>query len=66
MKNLIQFLSDKKLLLGIGIGIILTIIMMSGINLQGKISKGQIEEKASGYGMRYPEDLKVINGDVKK
>ncbi|WP_279373749.1 hypothetical protein [Clostridium arbusti] len=35
----------------------------SAINL----SKGEIETKASSYGMRYPEDMKVINSkDVKK
>jgi hypothetical protein len=39
---------------------------MSGVKLQASSSRSQIEQKASGYGMRYPEDFKVINKDVKK
>jgi hypothetical protein len=39
---------------------------MSGVKFQASLSKSKIEEKASGYGMRYPEDFKVINKDVKK
>ena len=31
------------------------------------LSRGEIEAKASSYGMRYPQDMKVINDkDVKK
>lgn len=59
-------MSDKKLLIGIGIGIILATFIMSGVKFQASLSKSQIEQKASGLGMRYPEDFKVINKDVKK
>jgi len=39
---------------------------MSGVKLQTSLSRSQIEEKASSLGMKYPEDFKVINKDVKK
>jgi len=39
---------------------------MSGVKLQANLSRSQIEQKASSLGMRYPEDFKVINKDVKK
>jgi len=63
---LVEFLSDRKILIGIGIGMVTATIIMTGVQINVKLSRSQIEEKASGYGMRYPEDFKVINKDVNK
>ncbi|MHC1682514.1 MAG: hypothetical protein AB6733_06150 [Clostridiaceae bacterium] len=54
-------MSDRKILLGIGIGMILSTILLFTYNATSTLSKGQIEEKARGLGMNYPEDYKVIN-----
>ncbi|WP_242958345.1 hypothetical protein [Clostridium cavendishii] len=61
-----NFLCDKKLLIGIGIGILIGTFSMIGYSFNNSISRGKIEEKARGYGMNYPEEFKVINKDVKK
>jgi hypothetical protein len=53
-------LFDRKVLLGIGIGIVFTTIAMYSINSGHTMSKGEIEAKASHYGMKYPDDMKVI------
>jgi hypothetical protein len=63
----LNFLSDKKLLIGIGIGIIIGTFSMIGISFNASMSKDKIEEKARGYGMHYPDECKVIfDKDVKK
>lgn len=51
---------DRKVLLGIGIGMIFTTIVMYSINSGRTMSRGEIESKASHYGMKYPDDMKVI------
>jgi hypothetical protein len=61
-----DFFSDRKLLLGIGIGIVIGIFSMLGVKYSPSMTQAQIEEKARGLGMTYPEDMKVINKDVKK
>lgn len=58
---LIDFLSDRKLLIGIGIGIIMATFIMIGTKVNYQMSKAQIEDKARGMGMIYPEEVKVIN-----
>ncbi|WP_123053514.1 hypothetical protein [Clostridium sp. JN-1] len=58
---LIDFLSDRKLLIGIGIGIIMATFIMIGTKVNYQMSKTQIEDKARGMGMIYPEEVKVIN-----
>jgi len=45
---------------------VIATIVMTAVQVNVKLSRSQIEEKASGYGMRYPEDFKVINKDVNK
>jgi hypothetical protein len=56
-------LSDGKILLGIGIGIILATSVMLQAKIQYQMSKTQIEQKARSLGMQYPEEMKVINKD---
>jgi hypothetical protein len=46
---------------------ILSSILLSGANINYETSKGKIEIKARGYGMRYPDEMPIINDkDVKK
>lgn len=56
-------MSDRKILLGIGIGIILATSVMLQAKIQYQMSKTQIEQKARSLGMQYPEEMKVINKD---
>jgi hypothetical protein len=53
------FLTDKKILLGIGIGIIISTIIMLTNQTIYTMSKSSIESQAYSYGMRYPADMKV-------
>lgn len=39
---------------------------MTGVKISASYSKAEIEKKARGYGMEYPENYKVINKDVGK
>jgi protein subunit release factor A len=48
-------------LIGIGIGIIISTGIMTGVKLEYQMSKSQIEEKARAMGMIYPDEAKVIN-----
>ncbi|WP_264174096.1 hypothetical protein [Clostridium estertheticum] len=41
-------------------------ILLFGSKMNYEMSKGQIEIKASGYGMRYPDDMPITIKDVKK
>lgn len=63
MTGIMDFLSDRKILLGIGIGIILATSVMLQVKIQYQMSKNQIEQKARSLGMQYPEEMKVINND---
>ena len=47
--------------MGIGIGLILASILLTGTKLNYEMSKGKIEIKARGYGMRYPDEMPIIN-----
>jgi hypothetical protein len=49
------------LLLGIGIGILIGTFFMLGSKVNYTLSKSQIEEKAAALGMKYPDEIKVIN-----
>lgn len=51
---------DKKILLGIGIGLILGVIFMFGYKYTASLSDSQIEEKARGLGMIYENERKSI------
>lgn len=46
--------------MGIGIGMIITVILMLGVNYSGEISDANIEEKARGLGMHYNDECKVL------
>lgn len=70
-----DFLSDRKVLLGIGIGIIIGTTIMINAKIRVNLSQYQIEMKAREYGMEYKDEHKVIesksnkntnNEDVKK
>ena len=51
---------DKKILFGIGIGLILGVIFMFGYKYTANLSDSQIEEKARGLGMIYENESKSI------
>lgn len=64
---MIYFFSDRKILIGIGIGILIATFVMSGVKIKYEMSKSQIEDKARSMGMEYPDEIKVINsGGVNK
>ncbi|WP_333860429.1 hypothetical protein [Clostridium sp.] len=48
-------------MIGIGIGILIATFVMSGVKIQYEMSKSQIEDKARSMGMKYPDEVKVIN-----
>ncbi|MFT8313903.1 MAG: hypothetical protein ABF633_06545 [Clostridium sp.] len=53
--------------MGIGIGMVISTCFMITAKSAISLSRAEIETKASSYGMRYPQDMKVINNkDVKK
>ncbi|MBE6065286.1 hypothetical protein [Clostridium cochlearium] len=67
IKEFISFLSDRKLLLGIGIGIVMGITSMIGVKINYNLSDYEIEKRARSMGMKYPEEVKVIiDKDVNK
>lgn len=46
---------------------IMTSILLSGAKINYETSKGKIEIKARGYGMRYPDEMPIItNKEVEK
>ncbi|WP_234119911.1 hypothetical protein [Clostridium hydrogenum] len=45
-------------MLGIGIGMLFTTIVMFSINSGHTMSRGEIENQAYHYGMKYPQDIK--------
>lgn len=51
---------DKKIIFGIGIGLILGVICMLGYKYTVSISDSQIEEKARALGMIYESESKAI------
>ena len=55
-----DFLTDRKILMGIGIGMVLTSILMFGYSYNKEISSDKIEEKARGLGMHYDDECKVL------
>ena len=67
LKDIFNFLSDRKVLIGIGIGIIIGTSVMIMSDRQQSLSKAKVEEKAREYGMIYRDEVKVIfDKDVKK
>lgn len=51
---------DKKILFGIGIGLVLGVICMFGYKYTVNLSDSQIEEKARDLGMIYENESKAI------
>lgn len=51
---------DKRICLGIGIGLVLGVIFMFGYKYTVNLSDSQIEEKARDLGMIYKNESKVI------
>ena len=51
---------DKKILFGIGIGLVLGVIFMFGYKYTSNFSDSQIEEKARALGMIYESESKSI------
>ncbi|MGL4739314.1 MAG: hypothetical protein ACRC41_00705 [Sarcina sp.] len=60
-------MSDRKILLGIGIGILIGSFSMIFAEQKVEISKSKIEKNARNYGMHYENECKVIfdKGDEK-
>ena len=55
---------DKRICLGIGIGIVLGVICMFGYKYTVSLSDSQIEEKARDLGMIYKNESKaLLKGD---
>jgi uncharacterized membrane protein YciS (DUF1049 family) len=57
---LIDFLSDRKILIGIGIGMIIATLVMGGVKINLQMSNAEVEKKARGLGMDYPTEFKVL------
>lgn len=51
---------DKKIILGIGMGLVLGVICMFGYTYTINLSDSQIEEKARDLGMIYESESKSI------
>lgn len=46
---------------------IISAILMTGVKINYEMSRGKVEIKARGYGMRYPDDIPIItNKEVEK
>jgi hypothetical protein len=46
---------------------IIACILLSGAKINYEMSKGKVEIKARGYGMRYPDEMPIItNKEVGK
>ena len=39
---------------------IMSSILLTGVKIDYEMSKGKIEIKARGYGMRYPDEMPII------
>jgi len=52
---------DKRICLGIGIGLILGVICMFGYKYTLNLSDSQIEEKARDLGMIYENESKALS-----
>ncbi|SFA75043.1 hypothetical protein [Clostridium frigidicarnis] len=57
---------DRKVLFGIGIGIIIGTLFMISYKFSMTLNQEEIENKARNLGMDYPSEFKVINKDKKE
>lgn len=46
--------------MGIGIGILIATVVMSGVKLASNVNDAEIERRAKGLGMDYPSEFRVI------
>lgn len=53
-------LCDRKILLGIGIGLIIGVILMLGYEKSSSMTDAEIEERARGLGMHTEGECKVF------
>lgn len=60
MKETLNLLKDRKVLVGIGIGMILTSLVSLGFNKTTYMSDLEIEEKARTMGMHYEDECKAF------
>ena len=60
IKSILDIICDKKVLLGIGIGLVIGVISMLGYKYEASLSDAQIEEKARALGMHTSNDSKVL------
>ena len=60
IKNTCTLLNDRKILFGIGIGLILGVILMIGYKSTIGLSNSQIEERARDLGMIYKSEQKSM------
>ncbi|MFD3157463.1 hypothetical protein ACFIJ5_11455 [Haloimpatiens sp. FM7330] len=51
---------DRKLIIGIGIGMIISSVVMTGVKINANYDKSVIEQKARDLGMQYPDEMRVI------
>lgn len=62
-----KFLTDRKIMLGIGIGILIGTFCMTISQFTYSLSDAQIEMRARKLGMKYPDEMKImINNEVEK
>lgn len=60
MNDILNLLKDRKVLVGIGIGMILTSLVSLGFNKTTYMSDLEIEEKARTMGMHYEDEFKAF------
>ena len=60
IKSILDVICDKKVLLGIGIGLVIGVISMLGYKYEASLSDAQIEEKARALGMHTSDDCKAF------
>ena len=53
--------SDRKILFGIGIGIVMATLFMFTYKINLSMDDKEIETRARSLGMEYPSEFKVIN-----
>lgn len=58
-------LCDRKILFGIGLGIIMAVCFTLPIKFDNKMSAGEIEIEAKKLGMSYPDEIKINIGEDK-
>ena len=65
IKKALDLLCDRKILFGIGLGIIMTVCFTLPIKFDNKMSAGEIEIEAKKLGMSYPDEIKINIGEDK-